>query len=342
MRKFLGSLGTIAIACSLMLSAIDANPFQRGEETKLGSMEVDVLQTNDLVDLSRDKRGDSYGDCVKTTTGAAAGTQVLTGAAVGAAIGSVVPGLGTVIGAAVGSLVGGATGASIGGTAAAFGCSKNEHLDKLYLNLDLGIIDDDDDRTILNELKKLNQALNIEHLYLTEKTDISSKVVASASSIYQTDTSVVVKYMIKRNLIDTSLLLKQWSSMFKEHQREMERQIKEDVPSFSAEQKRTWLDDKKSQLRFLFHGLAQNIFIIKNDEYIKKLYHRVQSLESDLNFLKNKIETLESANSILSLCGAGANAVSVGSNFVPVVGDIVSYVSALVSATCYLVNEFNL
>lgn len=83
--------------------------------------------------------------------------------------------------------------------------------------------------------------------------------------------------------------------------------------------------------------MAQNIFIIRNDNYIKKLYNRIQSLESDLNFLKNKIEELGNS-SPLSLCGSVTNAISVGSKFVPVVGDVVSFVTSLVSASCFVAN----
>ncbi|XP_017875120.1 uncharacterized protein LOC108626553 isoform X2 [Ceratina calcarata] len=300
MKKRLDLVGKIVSLC-LMLSAIDASPYQRGEEIKLERTEIKFLSTNDLVKVNRVKRSDVHGECIKGGVG---------GAGIGAGMGAIL-------------------------------CPRSDNLNEANLNLDLGIIEDDSDITILNELKKLNQALDVNYLYIIEKKDISAKVVASKFSIYETDTNVIVKYLIRRNLIDTSLLLRQWSTMFKEQQREMERQIKEDIPSFSIAQKRTWLDDKKSQLRFLFHSLAQNIFIIKNDEYIKKLYHRVQSLESDLNSLKNKIEMMGNDSSILSLCGSEANAISVYSRYVPVVGEVIEYVSALVSATCFLFNEFN-
>ncbi|XP_017875118.1 uncharacterized protein LOC108626553 isoform X1 [Ceratina calcarata] len=322
MKKRLDLVGKIVSLC-LMLSAIDASPYQRGEEIKLERTEIKFLSTNDLVKVNRVKRSDVHGECIKGTTGLLGGTQVLTGAAMGALIGSTVPALGTAIGAVIGFLVGGVGGAGIGAGMGAILCPRSDNLNEANLNLDLGIIEDDSDITILNELKKLNQALDVNYLYIIEKKDISAKVVASKFSIYETDTNVIVKYLIRRNLIDTSLLLRQWSTMFKEQQREMERQIKEDIPSFSIAQKRTWLDDKKSQLRFLFHSLAQNIFIIKNDEYIKKLYHRVQSLESDLNSLKNKIEMMGNDSSILSLCGSEANAISVYSRYVPVVGEVI-------------------
>lgn len=100
MRKFLGSLSTIAIACSLMLSTIDANPYQRGEGTKLGSIEVDDHQTNNLINLSRDKRA----DCVNMTSVDPVTAQILNTAAVNAAIGSAVPGIGAAVGAAVGAI----------------------------------------------------------------------------------------------------------------------------------------------------------------------------------------------------------------------------------------------
>ncbi len=136
------------------------------------------------------------------------------------------------------------------------------------------------------------------------------------------------------------MLLKNWSNNFNSWKNEIDRQVKEDVPSFGLEQKITWTDDKKFQIRSQFHYLAQNIFIIKNDSYIKKLYNRIQSLESDLNFLKNKIEELGSY-SPLSLCGSVTNAISVDSNFIPVIGNVVSFFTSLVSASCFLANEFN-
>ncbi len=66
----------------------------------------------------------------------------------------------------------------IGAGAAADECQRDTYLDSLNLNKYLGIIDDDDDNTILNEMKKINQSLNIDNLYIIEKTDISSKIVA--------------------------------------------------------------------------------------------------------------------------------------------------------------------
>ncbi|XP_017881547.1 uncharacterized protein LOC108625784 [Ceratina calcarata] len=101
MKKFLGLLGTIAIAYSLMLSVVDAINKK----------------------INRDKRDVTYGNCVNTTSGDSAGMQVLTGAAIGAGIGSVVPGLGNIIGAAVGSVIGAAE-AAVGEKAPANGCAK--------------------------------------------------------------------------------------------------------------------------------------------------------------------------------------------------------------------------
>ncbi|WP_342189519.1 hypothetical protein [Spiroplasma endosymbiont of Dilophus febrilis] len=339
MKKFLGILGTITIAGNGISGIVGNKPAKIKENNN--------LQTSNSKVLSRSKRHKTHDNscAMGVTVGAGVGgggaIGAGTGAAAGAAIGSVVPGLGTAVGALVGGTVGFFTGAGVGGgvgfSAAPNTCAKN--INEYILNTDLKIINSDDNITILNEVKKLNQSLNINNLYVTEKTNTSAKIVASSSSNYKTESAVVVNFINQRHLSWTPDLLKNWGNNYHKWNEEVERQKIQDVPHFCTEQKRTWKDDKNFQIRTQFHSLLQNIVIIQNHFYIKELYNRIITLENDLSNLKIEVERLSSGTT-LSLCASSTGLISSSSSIVPVIGNIVSYISGLISASCYLANEF--
>lgn len=292
-----------------------------------------------------------------------AATGAVGGAVVGAAAGSIVPVLGTVVGAAFGAAVGFAVGGGGGATAGASVVSDNIcafELSEHILNTDLGIIVDNDKDNLLKEIKKLNQAIQINGLEIEEKSGVSAKITALQQSAYNTNSFVVVKYIVERNLRDTSLLLQDWQVHYTKFLAELQRQLDEDVNSFDMEHKKVWRDDKNFQIRSLLMDLKQNIEIIINDNYIKKLYARVETLENDLTKLKITIEKMQT----VSQCAGKASAlgsVKSGSNliqsahekvstfvnlmpksvaFVPVVGHIFTGLSTLTEVYCFLDKHF--
>ncbi|WP_339024240.1 hypothetical protein [Spiroplasma endosymbiont of Agriotes lineatus] len=103
-------------------------------------------------------------------------------------------------------------------------CAKE--ISEFILNTDLKIINSDNNITILNEVKKLNQSLNINNLYVTEKTNTSAKIIASSSSDYKTESSVVVNFINQRHLNWTPDLLKNRGNNYYKWNEEFNRQKK--------------------------------------------------------------------------------------------------------------------
>lgn len=208
-------------------------------------------------------------------------------------LGSVVPVLGTAVGAVYGGVIG-----FFAGTAVGAGVSSQivvpDHcaidLNEFIPNRDLGIIEDDDKITILNEVKRRNTNFDIRYLEIQHKDEIGATLVATKPSLYKTDSTVYVKYLIRRNLYDTNELLSSWYNHYNTTLTEIEREFREDYSTFTPAHKRTFIDNMNFKLRSLLHDLEQNIIIIKTDEYIKKLYNRVVALENDLAELKAIVE----------------------------------------------------
>ena len=163
-------------------------------------------------------------------------------------------------------------------------------LDQFIPNRDLEMIEDDDKETILNEIKKKNPNFDTSHLEIQKKDNVGATIVATEPSLYKTDSTVYVKYLIRRNLYDTKQLLRSWSFNCNNTLEEIKREFDQDYTLFTPEHKRTFLDNTNFKLRTLLHELEQNIIIIRLDEYIKKLYDRVVSLENDLAELKAIVE----------------------------------------------------
>lgn len=249
----------------------------------------------------------------------------------------------------------GGTAAGIGSTIATRDVNCAELLGDNLLNTDLKVIDNDDDDALLKEVKKLNQNLDLQGLIVRDKTDISAKIEATETSVYNTQSSVIVHFLIARNLHDTAELLDDWNSNFEYFLNETKRQIDEDVPYFDDAQLRTWRGDKQVDFRTLMMDLKQNIeFVLINDN-IKKLYKRVQSLENDLTDLRELVKNLQKSTSCASktkkLDGAKGGVDFFGdiakkfpqvdflaqsAEIVPVVGGILKGVSVLTSAFCYI------
>ncbi|GAA6238900.1 MAG: hypothetical protein SPLM_10170 [Spiroplasma phoeniceum] len=269
MKKLLSLLSVLTIGGTAVPTTIAASPYQKQETIK--NSDINYEQTNNLEILNREKR-DKVSDkscqnfiAIGVGIGGGSGAGAVAGAAAGATIGSVVPGLGTAVGAGLGAVVGTFTGSAVGagvGYVTANGDICAKEINEFVLNTDLKIIEDDNNTTILREVKKLNQSLNIENLYVIDKSNTSAKIVASNASPYKAESYVIVKFINQRHLNLTPNLLKNWSDNYNEWVNEFNRQKKEDVPSFSIEQKRTWKDDKNFQIRTQFHSLLQNIVII--------------------------------------------------------------------------------
>ncbi|MFJ1522624.1 hypothetical protein [Spiroplasma sp. ald] len=147
-------------------------------------------------------------------------------------------------------------------------------------------------------------------------------------------------------MITDTKLLKEWQMNFNEWKKEIDRQKKEDFPSFTIEQKRTWKGDKKDELRNKIHSLNQNLQIIKNSEEIQNLNLKVRSLKNDLNILENRINDLYNKvnqinvrvnnNNKLKWCQNIGTLISVLSAPIPVVGTSVSLISGLAAVACQI------
>lgn len=223
----------------------------------------------------------------------------------------------------------------------------------------MNIIEDDDDESLLNEVEKFNQNLKLKGLMVRDKTDTSARIEATESSYYKTGSSVTVNFLIERNLHDTAILLKHWNYTFEYFLNETKRQMDEDIPEFNDAQLRTWRGNKKIDfLRFLM-DLQQNIEIISNNYNIRKLYKRVQTLENDLKELRllvegmqnkaicqSKTKKIDGAASGVKFFGDVANKFPQVDIFVktaeivPVVGGIIKGASVLMSAFCYINQNF--
>lgn len=232
-----------------------------------------------------------------------------------------------------------------------------ESIDQFILNRDFGIIEDDDDNTLINEIRKRNPNMkSFDGLHFHNKNNISAIVKADKSSRYYTDSSVEIKYMTQRNLHDTSYLLNDWQNHYHKFLNELKRQAQEDVPRFTLEQQRTWQDDKNHKIRQLLIDLKQNIEIIRMDNLIKKLYQRVLTLENDLRKLEETVEKMQTElncagiSKKLDSVSSGAstfnklsksvpmiiNAIPASAQVVPVVGQVFAGLSTLNSVYCFL------
>lgn len=235
-------------------------------------------------------------------------------------------------------------------------------LGDFLLNNDLGIIQDDDKATLLKEVKKINPNLDTSNLEIHDKTRISATVKATKASPYKADSTVTLKYLIERNLHNTSTLLIQWQDDFEKFLNETKRQMNQDVNTFSLEQKRTWAGDKQIQMRNLLHQLNQDFELVRHNDYIMKLYDRVDSLENDLAKVKEYIEKfktqaectkkadhLGTASSAADTIGSAADKIAnyvpklsfvlESASVVPVVGNILSGLSKLTSVYCYIQSQ---
>lgn len=298
---------------------------------------------------------------------ASAGVGGVGGAAASAGAGAVIgtfilPGFGTAMGAFAFGAVGffyGAVAGLIAEEYVVYDPLCAHPINKYVLNVDLGTIDDDDSDTLVKEVKKRNQEIVTRGLKATEKTQVSAKILATHSSVYKTDSFVVVKYLVTRNLRDTTYLIQDWLTHYLKFVDEFKRQVKEDIGSFSEAQSRTWRDDKLADIRRDLLTLKACIEIIRANEYIKKLYDRVLSLENDLDKLERDVLQLVNSaecGSIASAFGAGqsgaeglskvmgaaavAGIVPASASVVPVVGYAFAGFKVLTEVYCFMDKHF--
>ncbi|RUO86125.1 coiled-coil domain-containing protein [Spiroplasma endosymbiont of Megaselia nigra] len=87
-------------------------------------------------------------------------------------------------------------------------------------------------------------------------------------------------------------LLKEWKNDYNKLENEVNRQIKEDVPTFTEAQKRTWKDDKNFQLRIQISLLKDKLSIIKNHDEINKINDIILNLKNEINKIYEDIDLL--------------------------------------------------
>lgn len=221
------------------------------------------------------------------------------------------------------------------------------------------IIGDDIDKVILKHIRMWNQNLDMRGLVVRDKTDISARIVATEPSAYKTDSSVTVSYLIARNLHNTTKLFETWNYNFISFLKETKRQMDQDVPEFPPAIERTWRGDKRLKILDYLLQLQQNIEINLNNYHIKQLYHRVQSLENDLKKLRDLVEAFQKkascANKSKKIDGVAGGVEFFGKvaklfpevsfaaasvEAVPFVGGIVKGASVLISAYCYISQNY--
>lgn len=259
------------------------------------------------------------------------------------------------IGAAIGLFSGSAAGSGASHFIEPALCARD--VSEFILNRDFGIIEDDDDQTLIKEAQKLNPKLGrTEGLVIHDKTGVSARIKATSSSVFSADSSVEVKYLVQRNLYNTTELLKEWQAHFVKFLSELSRQAKEDVGNYDLSHQKTWQDDKNFQIRSLLIDLHQSLAIIRIDDYVKKLYKRVLTLENDLAKLEETIEKMQNEANCAGLskkldyvpsAASGfdklsksvpmiINAIPKSAAIVPVVGYIFTGISTLNSVYCFL------
>ncbi|MFW4371344.1 MAG: hypothetical protein EHV01_005345 [Spiroplasma sp. hy2] len=252
---------------------------------------------------------------------------------------------------------------------------SNKYLDNLIndfndfnnSSINLGIIDNNDNNTILNAVKKQNPNLKIEHLEIFEKTPYSHFTYNfSARLKVNKQSTIYSKFILKpklvyvtkeflendlSKLIDNDNLIESWNLNFNSWENEVNRQIKEDIPSFTLEQKRTWKGDKLNNLNDKLLSLQHILTTIDLKFKSNELYDSLTKLKEDINNLKQQIINLNNEiNNIkqkleegkgLKMCSDIAGNVGTIAQFIPKVGKIISGVAKVTGATCKIISILN-
>ncbi|MFJ1522636.1 hypothetical protein [Spiroplasma sp. ald] len=244
---------------------------------------------------------------------------------------------------------------------------KNDFNDFYKNSINLGIIDNNDDSTILNAVKKQNTNLKISHLEVFEKTPYSHFTYNfSARLKVNKQSTIYSKFILKpklvyvtkeflendlSKLIDNDNLIESWNTNFNSWENEVNRQIKDDVPTFTLEQKRTWKGDKLNNLndkllslqhilttidlKFKSNELYDNLTKLKED--VNNLKHQIINLNNEINNIKQKLEE----DKDLKMCSDIAGSVGTIAQFIPKVGKIISGVAKVTGASCKIISILN-
>lgn len=249
---------------------------------------------------------------------------------------------------------------------------ENKYLDKLEndlegnknLEIDLGLIEDDDDNSILNKVKEMFPKLDISQLEIIEKEKysflskkFSAKInVKNNSNIYsisfQKKLNFISKKFLKEDMpriLGEENLIKNWDSNFNEWKNEINRQKIQDLPNYGNDErgqslKRTWKGNNFSELKNKLLSLNHILETIDNKFKINELYKNVQGLQNDINNLKQQITELNQkidklkidleGNKNLETCSKAGSFISATTGWIPIVGTLISTVSGVTAAIC--------
>ncbi len=198
---------------------------------------------------------------------------------------------------------------------------NNLKSDFKYFNkdsIDLGIIDDNENKTIFDYLKKQNPNLDISQLEIIKKEDYSQlKKRASAQIKFKIENKsdkypkiflkpkllFITKIKIQEisNQIENANLFQQWNSNFNQWKKEKIRQITEDIPKYGEDErgqalKRTWTGELLIQINNNLLSLNHILETIDNKFQIHELNNtieqEVRDLKENINNLKNSINEI--------------------------------------------------
>ncbi|WP_375315314.1 hypothetical protein [Spiroplasma endosymbiont of Tipula paludosa] len=233
---------------------------------------------------------------------------------------------------------------------------------------DLGIIDNAENETIWNAVKKQNPNLDISELNISNKTnfsflnkEFSVKITVKANSKkYPTTKNVKISFISKEFLINDlpkiigqENLIENWNSNFNEWKNEINRQKTQDIPKYGDDErgkalKRTWKGNHLNELKNKLLSLNHILETIDNKLKINELYKTVKGLQKDINDLKqqiselnqeiDKIKTNLEGNKDLETCTKVGGLISATTGWIPIVGTLLSTVSGTVSAICDIAN----
>ncbi|RUO86075.1 OTU domain-containing protein [Spiroplasma endosymbiont of Megaselia nigra] len=188
--------------------------------------------------------------------------------------------------------------------------------------IDLGIIDDNENKTILDSLRTQNRNLDISQLEIIKKEDYSQlKKRASAQIKFKIENKsdrypkiflkpklvfiTRIKIQEISNQIENANLFQQWNSNFNQWKNEKIRQIIEDVPKYGQDERgqaleRTWTGELLTQInnnllslnhiletidnRFQIHELNNTI-----EQEVKNLKENINNLRNDINEIRGEI-----------------------------------------------------
>ncbi|WP_342217543.1 hypothetical protein [Spiroplasma endosymbiont of Amphimallon solstitiale] len=108
--------------------------------------------------------------------------------------------------------------------------------------------------------------------------------------------------------------------------------IKQNLPTFTLQQKNAWKNQQLTNLDIWKHQLKQNLEIIKNSQNIKKLTTNFESIKKQINDLDKRVTDLENVSNWNCANIVGINAAVIAP--IPVIGTISSAVLGIIAGSC--------